>query len=131
MSGVHDIAVMGDTEGTAVVTDDDGLSVEEAAGAGGGIAVMADGDMPCQRTEHILGENVGDPPHAGVDAYLFTVRRGDASAFLAAVLEGKKCEKGKAGYILVRGIDTENAASFVQDCLPLAYLDRFRNIIIA
>jgi hypothetical protein len=76
---------------------------------------MPDGDMPGERPESILSEDVRNTPHARIDSDLFPIGRGDTGAFLAAVLEGKECEKGKTGYILVGCIDTKNAARFVQD----------------
>jgi hypothetical protein len=76
---------------------------------------MPDGDMPGEGSESIFREDIGHPPHARINPDLFPIGRGDAGAFLAAVLQGKKCEKGKTGYILIGCIDTENAARLVQD----------------
>jgi hypothetical protein len=63
---------------------------------------------------------------------LFTISRGNAGAFLATVLEGKECEKGKTGYIFVVGIDTKDSARLVQDySAPNLILNDSANLIIA
>jgi hypothetical protein len=106
---------MGDAHRAAVRADEDGLGIDQAAGTRGGIAVMAYGDMAGEVGERILRKNVGDAPHAGENPYFLTIGRGDTRAFLAAVLQGEECKKGKAGYIYIRGINAKDSASFVQD----------------
>jgi hypothetical protein len=39
---------------------------------------------------------------------------GDSGTLLATVLESEQSEEGKPSYILIRGIDTKNAASLAQ-----------------
>ena len=50
MFGVDDIAVMGDGHDIIAAADDDRLGVADAAGTGGGIAVMTYGDIAGELT---------------------------------------------------------------------------------
>jgi hypothetical protein len=78
--------------------------------------------MPRKLCQRVFGEYVGNPSHSGVNSDSFTVGGGNTGAFLAAMLEGKKCKKGKAGYIFIRGINAENSARLVQDLPAFKYV---------
>ena len=79
---------------------------------------MANGYMPGKGFQGFFSENIGYAPHTCIDFDFLTVGGGDAGTFLAAMLKGKEGKKGKASYILFRGIDAKNTARLVQD-LPL------------
>jgi hypothetical protein len=81
---------------------------------------MPDGHKAGEFLEGLFIEDIGYPSHAGEDPDDFAIRGSDTGAFLAAVLEGEKSKKGKAGYILFRGKDAKNAARLVQDYLCLS-----------
>ena len=95
------------------------LRIEPAARPCRGIAVVPYGDTAPQLVQYRLGEYLRYQPHSCMQAYLASIGCSDARALLPAMLQGKKRKKGKAGYILIGGIDTENTARLVQDYLPL------------
>ncbi len=115
MRGVNDITIVSNTHGTAIVTNDNRLGIERPTRTGRGIAVMPDSDMTGKMAQRFLIEYVRHPPHAGENSDFFTVGRGNTRTFLAAVLEGIECKKGKTGYIFIRRIYAKNAARLVQD----------------
>ena len=82
--------------------------------AGGGIAVVPDGDVAGELAQGFLVEYLRNEAHAGEYLDALAIRGGYAGALLPAVLQGEQGEIGKPGYIFVRGVNTENAASFVQ-----------------
>jgi hypothetical protein len=79
---------------------------------------VTDGNIPGKLTQRILIEYLGHQPHISVNLELFTISGGNTSAFLTAVLKGEQSKKGKPSYILMGGINTNNAATFVQAYLP-------------
>ena len=58
----------------------------------------------------LFGEYLGNQAHFGVNLKLAAIGGGDACAFLAAVLQGKEGEVGKAGDVFAGGVNTENTA---------------------
>jgi len=76
---------------------------------------MPDGDMAGKVTQRFLIEYIGHTSHIGKNPDFFAIGRGNAGAFLTAVLECKEGKKCETGYILIRGINTKNAARLVQD----------------
>jgi hypothetical protein len=75
---------------------------------------MADGDIPLEPHKFILGKNVGNQTHSGVYIDLSALGGSNAGTFLPAVLKGVKGKESYAGYIYSGGVNTENAAAFVQ-----------------
>ena len=90
--------------------DADGLGVLLAAGAGGGVAGVADGDVAGKVAEVVLLEDLGDEAHAAVHVDAEAVGGGDAGALLAAVLQGVDAVEGDAGYVFIGCVDAEDAA---------------------
>ena len=71
---------------------------------------MADGDVPVQRVEHGLVEDLGDQAHVLVDHDPGAVADRDARRLLAAVLERVQAVVGELGHILARRPDAEDPA---------------------
>jgi hypothetical protein len=61
-----------------------------------------------------LLEDLGHESHTGADVDLTTVRSGDASALLPAMLKGVEAIEGRTGDFSALREDSENAASFFQ-----------------
>ena len=84
---VGQIAVVADGDLAAGAVDDQRLGVLDVGAARGGVADVADGQMPGQRAENVFVEHLSDQPHTPVGTQVHAIRRGDAGAFLPAVLE--------------------------------------------
>ncbi len=93
---VDEVAVVADRHLAARAIDDDGLRVFQRAGAGGGVADVADGARAGQLGQGRVVEDLRHEAHAVV-ALEFAVGVAvddDARAFLAAMLQGVEPEKG-------------------------------------
>ncbi len=75
---------------------------------------MADGYIALEPHQFIFGKYVRDQAHIGMYIDLPALGGSDAGTFLPAVLKGVKGKESYTGYIYSGGIDTENAAAFVQ-----------------
>jgi hypothetical protein len=75
---------------------------------------MADGHVAAEVAERFLGEDLCNQAHPGVNTQFLAISGGDTAAFLTPVLQSKEGKIGKAGYIFVGGINTENTAAFSQ-----------------
>ena len=75
---------------------------------------MADGDIALEAQQFFLVKNVRNQPHIRVYIDLPALGRSYARAFLSAVLKGIQRKESDAGYIYSGGVNTENAAAFVQ-----------------
>ena len=113
MSRIDNIAVIPDRDGIGPDAEDEGLDIHPAAGTGGRIAVVTDGNVAAQLAEGIFIKDLGDQAHIAVELDFLAVGSCDTGAFLAAVLEGKECKKGKPGYVLTGTVNTKDAAFFV------------------
>ena len=71
---------------------------------------MADGQVPAQRLEGGLVEDLRDQAHVLVDQDLPAVADRDAGRLLAAVLQRVEPEVGELGDVLAGGPDSEDAA---------------------
>ena len=71
---------------------------------------MPDGDVPVQRVEYRLVEDLRDQAHVLVDDDPGAVTDRDARGLLAAVLKGVQAEVRELGHVLARGPDAEDAA---------------------
>ena len=98
------------------VPPEGGLGVLPRRPAGGGVAGVADGDVPAQRAERALVEDLADQPHVLVDEDLLAVGRRDAGRLLPAVLQRVEAEVGELGDLLARGPDAEDTAGVLR-CL--------------
>ncbi len=79
---------------------------------------MPDGDVPVQRVEHGLVEDLRDQAHVLVDHDPGAVADRDASRLLAAVLQRVQTVVGELGDILARRPDTEDAAGIPGRFVP-------------
>ncbi len=111
LPGVGEGAVVADGDHLAAVLHHEGLGVDEHGGAGGGIAHVADGQMPRKLIQECRVEDLGHQPQAPVHADPFAVAGDDAAGLLAPVLEGVEAEVGDAGRVGV-AVDAEDAAVF-------------------
>ena len=110
---VDEVAVVGDGQRAARVIDEQRLRVAQVGDAGGGVAVVADRQASGQARQAVLGKHVVDPPHADLGLHGFAVRRHDAGAFLAAVLQGIEPQVGQLGG-LGRTVDADDGAFVVK-----------------
>ncbi|GAA5006593.1 hypothetical protein GCM10025734_46840 [Kitasatospora paranensis] len=72
---------------------------------------MSDGDMPVQRPQGGLVEDLGHEAHVLEDENLGAVAHCNARGFLSAVLQGIEAEVRELGDLLAGSPDTEDAAS--------------------
>src|SRR5262249_44100891 len=66
-----------------------------------------------QLPEVVLGEDLGDQPHARVADDPRSVGGRDAGRLLAAVLEGVEAEEGRPGDFVLAAVDAEDAAGLL------------------
>ncbi len=112
--GIDYIAIVGYGDGIIAFAHRHGLGIAFPIGASGGITVMTDGHMATELAERFFGEDLSHQAHPGVNADCPAIGGGNTAAFLTPVLQGKEGKIGKAGYIFIGGINTENAAAFLQ-----------------
>ena len=89
------------------------LRVQQDRVAGGGIARVADGQFARQRAQHFRREDIRHVAHALVAVDVAAVARGDAGAFLAAMLQRVEAQIGEVGGFGM-AVDGEDAALFVE-----------------
>jgi hypothetical protein len=85
--GVDEVAVVAEGDLAVRAVDAEGLGVLYAAGAGGGVAVVTDGDVAAEVTEVFFVEDLGDEAHAELGMEVVAVGCDDTGALLASVLE--------------------------------------------
>ena len=90
LSGVGQVAVVAERDAAAVVLAVGRLRVLPRAGAGGGVAGVADGDVAGEAAEGDLVEDLRDEAELLVDDDALAVADRDAGGFLAAVLKRVK-----------------------------------------
>ena len=110
LTGVGEVAVVGQGKGGAGRRAEHRLGVLPGGGALGGVADVADGDVAGEVGQGLVVEDLGDQAKVLVDEDLGAVGGGDAGRLLAAVLEGVQAEVGQAGDLLARGPDAEDTA---------------------
>ncbi len=70
---------------------------------------MSDGQLPRERAQIVLGEDLTDKTELAASDDLPTpIRRRDARRLRPAVLEREKRELGEARYLVARGVDAED-----------------------
>ena len=94
--------------------DEEGLGVLDAAGAGGGVAGVADGGEALEMQKVFLLEDLRDEAHVLVDDDALAVGCGDACALLTSMLQSIETEEGDSGDVFSRGIHPEDAAGLVE-----------------
>ena len=91
----------------------DGLRVDDATVAGGGIPDMANRGVTVERGESFLVEGLGNLPHGAGQVQPVGIRGGDARTLLAAVLQGIQPEPGQRRSFRMT-VDPENSAFVVE-----------------
>ena len=109
---INQVAIVGDGEAAAGVSNAERLSVDEHGRAGGGIAYVSNTEMALQASKDIFVENFAHKPHALMMPPQSTITNADAGTLLAPVLKGIKAEIGKTGGVLV-SINGEDTALFL------------------
>ena len=75
---------------------------------------MPDSNVSGKPAQGVFVENMRNESHPGVQPCTASIGCGDTTALLATVLKGKQGKKREPGHVLVRGVDPENTARFVQ-----------------
>ncbi len=127
LAGVDEVAVMGQGVVFVAMVDQKRLGVGDDGRAGGGVTDMADRQAARQSGQGIFPEDFGYQPHALAFPDLAAVRRGDAGAFLPAVLKRKETEKGHARRLLmpVNGKDAAFLPGLVVISLEILFSHHF------
>jgi hypothetical protein len=123
--GVGQVAVVPQRDAAAVRGRAVGrLGVLPVARTGGGVAGVADGEVPAQRGEGGLVEHLGDQAELLVDHDGGAVGHRHPGGLLAAVLERVQTEVGQLGDVLARRPDAEHAAGVAGGLLGFVRLRR-------
>ena len=111
---VGEVAVVGDGEAAGVEVGEQRLHVAQDGVAGGGVAVVAEGDVALEAADDVgLVEVVADEAEAALGMEMVAVEGDDAGGLLAAMLQGVQPERGQRGGVLVAE-DAEDAALLAQ-----------------
>ena len=114
LAGVGQVAVVGQRDRAGLGGPEGGLGVVPGAGAGGGVARVADGEVALERLQRRLVEDLRDQAHVLVDQDLPAVADRDAGRLLAAVLQGVEAVVGQLGDVLTGRPDPEHAAGVLR-----------------
>jgi shikimate dehydrogenase len=119
---VDEVAVVADGDLAAGAISNDGLGVFQRAGAGGGVADVADGPRAGKFGELVLVEDLGDEAHAvmAAKAAVQFAADHDAAAFLAAMLESVEAEESYFGSVGM-AVDGEDAALILRPMLKYSF----------
>src|SRR5579885_872106 len=101
---------MAEREGTECAVEHQRLHVFGAVRAGGGVARVADSNVPLQFGKIVFGKGLRDQSHLPMRIEPRAVACHDAGALLAAMLERVEAEIGNTGYIFSGRINAEYAA---------------------
>ena len=111
--GVGEVAVVAEREvGLAWAVG--GLRVAPGGRAGGGVAAVADGEVPGEAGERAVVEHRGDQPLVLDDEHLRAVAHGHAGRLLPAVLQGEEAEVRQVSDGLAGSVDAEDAARLLR-----------------
>src|SRR3954469_3324417 len=121
---VDEVAVVAEGDRAVGGRPEGRLRVLPGAGARGRVASVADGQMPLQRVERVLVEDLRDQAHVLVDEDLLTVADRDAGRLLAPVLQGIQAEVGELGDFLARRPDAEDAARVLRSAFVWVEVER-------
>ena len=108
--GVGQVAVVGQGHGARGGRAQGGLGVGPVARTGGGVAAVADGQVPGQGVQRRLVEDLGYEAHVLVDVDPLAVAGGNTSRLLTAVLQCIQPVIGKFCYFFTGCPDPEDAA---------------------
>ena len=112
--GVDQVAVVAERDRAVGGGAERRLRVLPGAGAGRGVARVADGQVALERVEGGLVEHLRDQAHVLVDQDLPPVADRDAGGLLAAVLQGVEPEIGQLGDVLAGRPDPEDATGVLR-----------------
>jgi hypothetical protein len=107
---IDKITVVGEGKLAVGALHAEGLGILDAAGAGGGVAVVAYRDVAGEMTKVFLIEDLGDETHSEVEVDAVSVGCGYACALLPSVLERIESIEGDPGDVFAGSIDPEDAA---------------------
>ena len=111
---VGEVAVVGDGEAAGVEIGEQRLHVAQDGVAGGGVAVVAEGDVALQAADDVgLVEVVADQAQPALGMEVAAVVGDDAGRLLAAMLQGVQAERGQRRRVLVAE-HAEDAAFLAQ-----------------
>ena len=113
LGGVDDIAVVRQGQLAVVAVNQQGLGVTQLAAASGRVPGVPDGHVTDQRIKIGLPKYLGDQPHISMNHHVLAVGGGDASALLAAVLQGEEAEESQAAGLSFWGVNPYHPALFV------------------
>ena len=106
------------------------LNIAQHRVAGGGIAVMADGDAARQPVDHrLVAEIVPHRAQAAMGVEFVAVKGDDARRFLAAVLQGVQTQGGHGGGVGYVP-DAEHAAFLVEGVVLVARVSVAHGIVL-
>jgi len=91
--GVHDVAVVGYCELLVFGFCYKWANTVRLSGTGGRVQVMPDTDVSAKLGKVALGECLSNQSSIGADHYSTAVGDGNATALLAAVLEGERVQR--------------------------------------
>ncbi len=106
--GVDQVAVVAERDRAVVGGAERRLGVLPGAGAGGGVARVADREVALERLQRRVVEDLRDQAHVLVDQDLPAVADRDARGLLAAVLQGVEAEVDELGDVLAGSPDPEH-----------------------
>ena len=113
--GVGQVAIVRDRKPAARQVGEHGLDIGGAAAAGGGIAVVADGEAALQISGggRIAAKHIAHQAHVTFSVEMAVLERDDAAGFLAAMLQGVQAQhRQRAGIGLVE--NAEHTAFLMQ-----------------
>ena len=111
---VDEVAVVAQRDRAVGGGAERGLRVLPRAGAGRGVAAVADGQVALERGEGGLVEHLRDQAHVLVDQDLPPVADRDPGGLLPAVLQGVEAEVGQLGDVLAGRPDPEDATGVLR-----------------
>ena len=109
LTGVGQVAVVAQRDGSVGGRPEGRLRVVPGAGTGRGVARVTDREVPLERRERGLVEDLRDQAHVLVDEDLVAVADRDAGRLLAAVLQRVEAVVGELRDLLARRPHAEDA----------------------
>ena len=122
LSGVGQVAVVGQGQLALLVVDLDGPAVAPAGGAGGGVAGVGDHHLPLREGgQHLFGKDLVDQAQVLVGSEDAVVIHDDAATLLAPVLEGEEAVVGQVGHVGGRRRHHAEDAAFLMDAHAFSF----------
>src|ERR671919_515963 len=121
--GIHQVAVVPQSQATLTVGLERGLGVLPRGGPGRRVSRVAHGQVALEGGECPLVEHLRDQAELSVHQDVVPVGDGDAGGFLSSVLERVEAEVGEPGHVLPRRPDPEETARLAR-AVPVHPVDR-------